>query len=68
MLEIIVNGNAKQIEHSSTLVDLLKGMKMEKRLLLVRLNGSIFSKPEWAETRIRDKDTVDIEHIIQAGG
>jgi thiamine biosynthesis protein ThiS len=68
MVEITVNGTARQLEGSSTLLDLLKGMKMEKRLLLIRLNGSIISRTKWSETTIRDKDSIDIEHVIQAGG
>ena len=68
MPDIWVNGTPKQLEGNPTVLDLLREMKMEKRLLLVRLNGNIVSKPNWTETGIRDEDNIDIEHIIQAGG
>ena len=68
MLKITARGKPRRLKSELSLLDLLKEMKLDKRLLLIRVNGNIIQKPNWAETRIHNKDSIDIEHVIHAGG
>jgi thiamine biosynthesis protein ThiS len=65
---VTVNGTERALVCGWSVLDLLQEMHLHRRLLLIRINGRLIQKPDWASVRLQPDDTIDIEHVIHGGG
>lgn len=65
-MEVIING-ANQAGDFSTVAELLAKNDLDPKLVVVELNGSILPADEFATTRLRDGDTVEIVQFVAGG-
>jgi thiamine biosynthesis protein ThiS len=66
-LEIMVNGEPRQLPAPATLDDLLRELGLDPRLVVVELNREIVRRPRLAGTPLADGDTVELVHFVGGG-
>ncbi|HTC23822.1 MAG TPA: sulfur carrier protein ThiS [Gemmatimonadales bacterium] len=66
-LAIIVNGEPRHIAGPATLDDLLRGLGLDARTVVVEHNRCIVRRPNLAETALATGDSVELVHFVGGG-
>ena len=66
-IEIIVNGDALQVNQGARVTDLIKQLELAPERLAIELNLSILPRAKWAETELRQGDKLEIVHFVGGG-
>ena len=66
-IEIIVNGDAHQVNPGARVTDLIKQLELAQERLAIELNHSILPRAKWAETELRSGDRLEIVHFVGGG-
>lgn len=66
-MKLIINGEIKNFETVSSVLDIMTETKMLERKAAIAVNGSFVSKENYAETALKDDDTLEIITPMQGG-
>ena len=66
-IEIIVNGDAHQVNHGARVTDLIKQLELAPERLAIELNFLILSRAKWAETELKSGDKLEVVHFVGGG-
>ncbi|KPJ90050.1 MAG: hypothetical protein AMS18_11695 [Gemmatimonas sp. SG8_17] len=66
-MKVVVNGQERKIDRSSTGLDLLRVLELDPRTVVVELNKEIVRRTALSETRLRDGDRIEIVHFVGGG-
>ncbi len=66
-LTIITNGDERQVESGSSLLDLLVSLDLDPQNVVVELNRNIVRRPALAETPLNNGDEVELVHFVGGG-
>ncbi len=66
-LTIMTNGEERQIEADSSLLDLLTKLELDPRFVVVELNRNIVRRGALADTPLSDGDEVELVHFVGGG-
>lgn len=66
-MQLIINGEARQFENVSTLVDLVTALQMKGDRIAIELNQQIVPRAAWPETPLHDGDRLEIVHFVGGG-
>ena len=66
-LALTVNGEARRVPAPATVADLLAGLGLDARTVVVELNRRIVRRPEVTDTRLADGDVVELVHFVGGG-
>lgn len=64
---ICVNGTNQEIPNGSTLADLMELFQLKKKSIALELNRKVVDRTKFADTGLRDRDTVEIVHFVGGG-
>ena len=64
---IHLNGEARDVEAGSSLVDLLEELGRHPRTVAIEYNGEILKRELFAETELREGDRLEVVHFVQGG-
>jgi len=68
MIQVSINNNQQTLEAGSTVLDALTILERNDETMLgVALNQTFVPKTQWAETRLKDNDKMDILNPISGG-
>ncbi len=67
MIEIQLNGEARQVRSGSTVVELLESLGLAGKRLAIEYNQEILPKSLHGETLIQAADRIEIVHAIGGG-
>ena len=67
MIEIEYNGQKRELEASTTLLQLLELSGVESRFCAVEVNLEIVPKPEYATYRIKAGDKIEVVTLVGGG-
>jgi sulfur carrier protein len=67
MIEIQLNGETHKFEENLSVEELLKKLSIDKNKVAVELNQTVVSKQTYSNTRIVNKDVVEIVTFIGGG-
>ncbi len=67
MIEIQLNGETHKFEEILSVEELLKKLSIDKNKVAVELNKTVVSKQTYSNTRIVNKDVVEIVTFIGGG-
>ena len=67
MMEITVNGEARQVEGASRLDALLSELGIDPSRIVVELNGAIVERGLFGETSISAGDRIEIVRFVGGG-
>ena len=66
-MQIIVNGETKQIERELNLQELLKNLELPTERIAIELNKTVVRKKDWETVKVADSDKIEIIHFVGGG-
>ena len=66
-MEIIVNGETRQVEEGTTILTLLNLLALDPARVAVELDRLIVHAPEWPETRLHDGARIEVVQFVGGG-
>ena len=67
-LGVTLNGEQVQLPEQIVFVaDLLEFYNVQNKVVVVEVNGNILNKDEHQETRLSDRDKIEIVHFVGGG-
>jgi sulfur carrier protein len=67
MITLQVNGDNRTCEPNLTMIELLKYLGLNPRLVAVEYNGEILHRQCWEDTIIQNSDRLEIVTIVGGG-
>ena len=67
-IEILLNGEKKEIHEGITLADLITELNLIPERLAVEYNARILKRANWEKTLIASGDKIEIVHLVGGGG
>lgn len=67
MIELTVNGKARQVERPTSLLAFLEDNQIDPRIVAVEHNGEIVKRERYAETDLADGDRLEIVRMVGGG-
>ncbi len=67
MINIHLNGEARQVPESLTLLALLDWLQLPGDRVAVELNLEIVPRGQWGETTIAEGDRLEVVHFVGGG-
>ena len=64
---IVVNGEAREIEPGTRLLDLLASLSLDPRAVAVEKNGEVLRRAELGEVELQPGDRLEIVRFVQGG-
>ena len=66
-MTIIVNGNERTIEEGATLLDLLKNLDLEGKVMAAAVNMEIVKQDQWDVHKLVDSDKLELLDFVGGG-
>jgi sulfur carrier protein len=66
-MTIIVNGQERTIEEGATLLELLKKLGLEGKVMAAAVNMEIVKQDKWGEHRLADSDKLELLDFVGGG-
>ena len=66
-MTVIVNGNEKEIEAESTLLELLKKLELEGKVMAAAVNMEIVKQDQWGMHKLCDGDKLELLDFVGGG-
>jgi thiamine biosynthesis protein ThiS len=66
-LRIEVNGESREVEHSTTLDDLIKQLALVPTRLAIERNREVVRRADWPQTLLTEGDRIEIVHFVGGG-
>ena len=66
-MQIVVNGEARQLPQATRLQALIDQLALGERRVAVEINGEIIPRSRWAERPLADGDRVELIHAVGGG-
>lgn len=66
-LTITVNGETRDAPPGSTVTSLLEGLGLHPGLVVVERNREIMDRDDYAATRLREGDVLELVHFVGGG-
>ena len=67
-MELLINGDKLKLPNEiRTVSDLLEHFKLNQKVVIVEVNGSILEKGDHQESRLSDGDKIEIVHFVGGG-
>ena len=67
MVDIVYNGEPRQVEEATTVAELLRQSGVPERLCAVELNESVLPKPSYESTLLQGGDRVEVVTFVGGG-
>lgn len=66
-ITILVNGEPREVERDASLLDLLRRLELDPRLVVVEHNRQIVRRPALEGTALAAGDQVELVHFVGGG-
>ena len=66
-MQILLNGEEREIPENCSLQQLLEDLKLKPERLAIELNRKIVRRQNWPETFLRPGDRLEIVHFVGGG-
>jgi len=66
-IQIVVNGQGRQVPEGRTLAELLLFLEVDPARVAIELNGSILRRPEWESTMVAPETKLEIVQFVGGG-
>ena len=66
-MEIVVNGERRDIKEHSTILELLNELKVKEKTMAVAVNMEIVKKELWSKYTIQEGDKLELLHFVGGG-
>ena len=66
-MSVYINGELKDLEPQSSLLDLLTDLNLKPERIAAELNGKVVPRAVWPATKLTDGDRIEIVHFVGGG-
>jgi sulfur carrier protein len=66
-MQIKVNGEIRDLPEGSTMLDLIRSLGVEERVMASALNMEIVKQDAWGNTPLKEGDTVELLDFVGGG-
>ena len=66
-MKLIINGEPREFDPLSTVLELLAALGMKPDRVAVELNRELVPRAQWAATPVREGDQLEIVHFVGGG-
>jgi sulfur carrier protein len=66
-MNIILNGQTRQLEDTKTIASLLNELKVKKEEVIVEVNLTVVPKKDYDVLRLHDNDQIEIVQFVGGG-
>jgi len=66
-IAIVVNGSTRTVPDGATLLDLLRQLELDPRVVVVEHNRAIVRRPDLDQARLAAGDAVELVHFVGGG-
>jgi thiamine biosynthesis protein ThiS len=66
-MDVVINGERRQITPGVTLLQLLKELELDPRAVVVEHNRKIVRRAGLGEVRVSDGDAIELVHFVGGG-
>ncbi len=66
-LTLMVNGERRSLSGPATLLDLLRSLELDPRMVVVEHNRDIVRRPRLGEVSLKNGDQVELVHFVGGG-
>lgn len=66
-ISIVVNGEEQTIADGQSALELLSGLDLDPRTVVVEINREIVRRAQLGDTNIRDGDHIELVHFVGGG-
>lgn len=66
-MTVIVNGNERTIEEGATLLELLKKLDLEGKVMAAAINMEIIKQDQWDVHKLVDNDKLELLDFVGGG-
>ncbi len=67
MMNIVVNGERRDVPEDTTLAELIAALKIEEKVMAAAVNMEIVKKERWGTHRLKEDDRVELLHFVGGG-
>ena len=66
-MHLFINGDEKSFAEPLSLAELIERLGMKGDRVAVELNREIVARADWAQTRLKDGDRLEVVHFVGGG-
>ena len=66
-MQIKVNGEVREIPEGSTMLDLIRSLGLEERVMASALNMEIVKQDAWGKAVLQEGDTIELLDFVGGG-
>ncbi len=66
-IDIVINGQARTVSQGVTLLELLAGLALDPRAVVVEHNRHIVRRPALGDVRVLPGDAIELVHFVGGG-
>lgn len=66
-MQIKVNGELREINEGSTMLDLIRSLGLEERVMASALNMEIVKQDRWGDAVLKESDTIELLDFVGGG-
>lgn len=66
-MQIKVNGEIKELTEGSSMLDLIRSLGVEERVMASALNMEIVRQDAWGTTQLKEGDTIELLDFVGGG-
>lgn len=66
-MDIKVNGEVREVAEGSTMLDLIRSLGLEERVMASALNMEIVKQDEWGSAVLKEGDTIELLDFVGGG-
>jgi len=66
-MNIIINGETKKFQESTTVEQLLQALSLEGKVMAAAVNMDIVKQNKWSEHQLKDGDKVELLDFVGGG-
>ncbi len=67
MIEIVINGETRQVSQQTSLQQLLRSLDLKGDRVAVELNQKLVRREDWEQVRLCSNDRWEIVHFVGGG-
>ena len=66
-MRVYINGEAKEIQGTPTLAELINQLDLPAARIAVELNREVVRRSDWGNTMVHEDDRIEIVHFVGGG-
>ncbi|HEX7296471.1 MAG TPA: sulfur carrier protein ThiS [Pyrinomonadaceae bacterium] len=66
-MRVYLNGESKDLEESSTLLDLVNELQLPSSRIAIELNRNVVRRRDWEGTTLNENDRIEVVHFVGGG-